>query len=457
MKLAAFQRGLDRLSAQRPPAPEARAQTMVEVETRGHDDEARLTRIASLQRMIDSVAARSRMRLREPAPVARAVLPPLPGKTELTPHGSLHRHVAWLPPAHCHGRVAIAEALGVAAATIAAITLDETNASIDPRRMLLLDTETTGLSGGTGTLPFLVGLAWFEDESLCIEQLLLRRPGEERPILARLAERIEAASCIVTYNGKSFDWPLLRTRAVMNRVALPTPKAHVDLLHAARRLVGPRLSEVRLVTMEREVLGFTREHDVDGAEIPGLFWDFVRGAEGGVLTPVMEHNANDLVALAGILVALAERWDGVLPSHPPEDRLAVARTALRLHDLSRAHDWARSAAEAGGTDALTTDALTVAATARRKGRDPVAARALLEEALEKAPSEVGPTIHLALAKLCERRLKALGAALVHARAARDAEPVAANEKRIARLEKRLRTAIERASRPRRRRSAAASS
>lgn len=467
MQIARFQRGLERLAGALGSAAragtsgvaEATEARQIEHAVLGSErapsspafcadapaaDDVRRARIDSLQGMIDRVAAQSRARLRERPAIEPAPALPLRGTLEDTPLGPLHRHVAYLEPAHCHGRVAIARALAVSAQTMASITLDASIARIDPRRMLLLDTETTGLSGGTGTLPFLVGLAWFEDESLCIEQLLLRRPGEERPILARLAERVEAASCIVTYNGKSFDWPLLRTRAVMNRVALPAPRAHVDLLHAARRLVGPRLSEVRLTTMERDVLGMLRAHDVDGAEIPGLFWDFVRGAAGGVLTPVMEHNANDVIALAGILVALAERWDGVLPSHAPEDRLAVARTALRLHDLSRAHDWARAAADGGGSESLTAEALTVAATARRRGADPRAARALLEEALVSAPSLVRSAIHLALAKLCERRLADPATALVHARAARTAEPEDASARRIARLEARIVREAERA-------------
>ena len=86
-------------------------------------------------------------------------------------------------------------------------------------RQVVLDTETTGLAGGAGTLPFLIGLGWFEPGgALALEQLFLARPGEERPMLARLSERLAAASCVVSFNGKSYDWPLLRTRFVMNRM-----------------------------------------------------------------------------------------------------------------------------------------------------------------------------------------------------------------------------------------------
>ena len=114
-----------------------------------------------------------------------------------------------------------------------------------------LDTETTGLSGGTGTLPFLIGTARFEDDGrFLVEQLFLRRPGEEAPMLHWLASQLAATTCLVTYNGKSFDWPLLRSRFVMNRVPVPPLPPHLDLLHCARRVfarrnLGARLTDTR--------------------------------------------------------------------------------------------------------------------------------------------------------------------------------------------------------------------
>ncbi|MBX7195067.1 MAG: ribonuclease H-like domain-containing protein [Sandaracinaceae bacterium] len=360
---------------------------------------------------------------------------PLPGVLEETPSGPLHRVARYLEPAHCHGRTPIAGALTVSSKSLAALALDDSLADLDLRRVLFLDTETTGLSGGTGTLPFLVGLAWFEDESLCLEQLLLRKPGEERPMLERLAMRMANASALCTYNGKSFDWPLLRTRAVMNRVPVPAPTAHLDLLHCARRVFGPRLKEVRLVQMEAEVLGLRREHDIDGAEIPMRFWDFVRGADGSRLTPVIEHNANDLVALAALVVALAERWDGVLPHHAPEDRLAVAKVAYRYGDHPRALERARDAADAGGAAHVTAQALVLGAQAARKTDDRRVEEAMWLEALEHAQGSERARVHLALAKLYEHELHDFDRALDHLSKAEEAEDASAIAKRKARLEK----------------------
>lgn len=444
-----LKRKLSRLGAP-APAPSAAPSPTIPTGTSDPVADERSARITMLKELIARKHAEMDRRRAE-----RAAAPPpepLPGTLEETPSGPLHRVARYLEPSHCHGRTPIAAALGVSASSLAALALDESLAAIDPRRVLFLDTETTGLSGGTGTLPFLVGMAWFEDESLCLEQLLLRKPGEERPILERLAARLREASAIVTYNGKSFDWPLLRTRAVMNRVPVPAPSAHLDLLHCARRVFGPRLKEVRLVQMEAEVLGLRREHDIDGAEIPMRFWDFVRGADGSTLTPVIEHNANDLVALAALVVALAERWDGVQPHHAPEDRLAVAKVAYRYGDHPRALERARAAADAGGSAKVTAEALVLGAQAARKTADRSMQEAMLLEALSHASGDERAGIHLALAKLYEHILRDYARALEHLAKAEEAEEAHAIAKRRARLEaKQARCAAQAAPRSRRKR------
>jgi uncharacterized protein YprB with RNaseH-like and TPR domain len=386
--------------------------------------------------MLGKLIADDRRRLRERAPVEAAA--PLPGELLDTPHGPLHRVRGYLEPAHCHGRVPIRGALGVNPVTLAKLALDTEIAGVDPRRMLFIDTETTGLAGGTGTIPFLIGLAFFEDESLCVEQLLLRAPGEEGPMLRRLAERMAEASCIVSYNGKSYDWPLLRTRFVLNRVPAPPPPPHLDLLHCARRIFKRRLGQVRLVNLEAEVLGLRREHDIDGAEIPQRFWDFVRSADGSALAPVIEHNANDLVALAAIVVVLASRYDELRPEHEPADQLGVAQVAVRAADPERARRYAEAAADGGGPADVTSDALWLAAELARQRDDDLARLALLERALEEASDEERiARAHLALSKLYEHRLRDFVRALEHARCTAAAEGRAPRDHRVARIEAKL--------------------
>src|SRR5262249_9101235 len=141
----------------------------------------------------------------------------------------------------------------------------------DPAKWLFLDTETTGLAGGTGTYAFLVGLAWWDAGGLQVEQLFMRDFAEEHSLLSELAERLQDRPVRVTFNGKSFDWPLLENRFTMTR-RIPVPKlaGHVDLLHPARTLWKLRLGSVRLVDLEKYVLdaprlGWARTEDVSSA------------------------------------------------------------------------------------------------------------------------------------------------------------------------------------------------
>jgi len=171
----------------------------------------------------------------------------------------------------------------------------------DPERWLFLDTETTGLAGGSGTYAFLVGIAWWEGGGLEIEQLFMREYSEERSLLLALRERIAERPVLVTFNGKSFDWPLLETRYRMSRkIPMPALAAHLDLLHPARNLWRLRLGSVRLSELERHVLGRERGTDVLSGMIPQIYFDYLRGGPPERLVPVFHHNQMDLRGLAAL-------------------------------------------------------------------------------------------------------------------------------------------------------------
>jgi uncharacterized protein YprB with RNaseH-like and TPR domain len=171
----------------------------------------------------------------------------------------------------------------------------------DPEQWIFLDTETTGLAGGSGTYAFLVGLAWWEGGGLEVEQFFMRDYSEECSLLFALAERLAERRVLVTFNGKSFDWPLLETRYRMSRkIALPAPRAHLDFLHPARNLWRLRLGSVRLSELERHVLGWDRGADLMSDLIPRIYLDFIRGAPPERLIPVFHHNQMDLRGLAGL-------------------------------------------------------------------------------------------------------------------------------------------------------------
>jgi uncharacterized protein len=399
-------------------------------------DDARRDRIAQLRSVLDGMAARERRRAAAAPPPSswQAERRDLPGETHHTPQGPLHVVDHCFEPHHCHGDAPVRGAPGVAADVVSKLALDVGLAEVDPRRMLLLDTETTGLAGGMGTVPFLVGVGWFEDASLRVRQLLLRRPGEEAPMLHALAERLSWASCIVTYNGKSFDWPLVRNRFVLHRVPLPPPPPHLDLLHCARRVYKRRLTRLKLVDLETELLGMHREGDVPGFEIPNIYFRYLREGDTAGLAQVLEHNAHDLVALAALLARLAERFEALQAADDPRDHLSYAEVAARAGDEARAVAFATAAAEGGGDEDCTVRACMLQARLARRRGDVDAERAALDRVLSMATDEGAlAEAHLALAKLHEHRRGDFTQALVHAEAAAAWEGEEASTRRVTRL------------------------
>ena len=225
----------------------------------------------------------------------------------------------------------------------------------DPERWLFLDTETTGLAGGTGTYAFLVGIAWWDAGGLQIEQFFLRDFSEEHSLLHELSARIAARPVLLTFNGKSFDWPLLENRFTMTRKIPPPPlAAHIDLLHPARALWKLRLGSVRLIDLERRVLdaprlGWRREDDVESALIPQHYFDYLRGGPAAPLVAVARHNQMDLRGLA----ALFGKIDSLLstgnadPSLPGLDLFGLSRFLARRGEELRAHSACERALESG--------------------------------------------------------------------------------------------------------------
>jgi uncharacterized protein YprB with RNaseH-like and TPR domain len=402
-------------------------------------DEHKAERIARLRALIAEVSERDRRRTAQTTVQPRVREhrgPALPSVA--TAHGLLHVIERWLEPDHHHGSAALRDGLRTQPGTLAVLTRDASLIDIDLSDALFLDTETTGLAGGTGTVAFLVGLARFEQGVLCIEQLLVPNLGAEGPVLARLAERIAAASCVVTYNGKSFDWPLLRTRFVMSRLPVPVLPAHIDLLHAARSIWKRRLDTLRLTEIEREILAFVREDDIPGSEIPGRYFEFLRDGATERLAPVLEHNQNDLIALAALLGVLITRLEQVETVCDSRDAVAFGRLALRMRDSERALACSRAALAGSDASDVTCRALLFASDVQRQLGDFERSARLIEQALlGAAPLPLRAAMHFVLAKLYEHELDELAAALRHARHTEPVEGPVAHGRRLGRLHRRL--------------------
>jgi uncharacterized protein YprB with RNaseH-like and TPR domain len=243
----------------------------------------------------------------------------------------------------------------------------------DPERWLFLDTETTGLAGGTGTCAFLVGLAWWERGGLTIEQLFLRDYDEEHAVLLALAERMAERRVLVTYNGKTFDWPLLDTRFRLTRQIEPDPpRAHMDLLHPARQLWRLQLGTARLSEIERLVLGIERGPDILSDLIPQMYFDYLRGGSPEPLVPVFHHNQGDLAGLAALARHMARLAQSPERAEPLE-QYGLSRLLERGGERARARRVYEMAIEAGLPHALGLAARRrLARLARREGEHDVA-------------------------------------------------------------------------------------
>jgi uncharacterized protein len=278
--------------------------------------------------------------------------------------------------------------------------------------MLFVDLETTGLAGGAGSYAFLVGCAWFEGAVFRVRQFFLSSFAAERVLLQAVAEAADACGTVVTYNGKSFDLPLMETRYVMHRMETPfAGMPHVDMLHPARRLWrnDEEQDGCRLSVLEETLCGHTREGDVPGFEIPSRYFHYVRSGDARGLVAVMEHNRLDLLSLA-MLTARASQLlsEGAAGARTVREALGLGRLYERAGLTCEAlQAFERAVEMPGGDTATRADALRAyAALSRRERRYEQAAaawRRILD--LRRCPPQIVREATDALAVHHEHRLR----------------------------------------------------
>jgi uncharacterized protein YprB with RNaseH-like and TPR domain len=268
------------------------------------------------------------------------------------------------------------------------------------RRTIFIDLETTGLSGGAGTVAFLVGCGYFDLGAFQVRQFLLTSFASERALLYAVADFFDGADLIVTYNGKTFDVPVMETRWLFHRLQMPLAGVpHFDMLHPARRLWRARAgagdpadSGCRLTTLERTLFNVSRVGDVGGFEIPGRFFQFLRSGDPRPLEPVLEHNRLDLVSLAAVMArALELARDGHAACRDCAEALALGRIyeraaaddrlGDRVSVLARAESCYRRAAESRIAD-VKAEALYRLALRHRRERRFAEAAVIWREVIE---------------------------------------------------------------------------
>ncbi len=243
-----------------------------------------------------------------------------------------------------HGECALGDALAAAGKHISLSANDAELVDFDPRTTVFIDTETTGLAGGTGTVAFLVGVGYFTEATFRLDQCFMRDYDDEEPMLRFLAEPFRNAKTLVSYNGKSFDLPLLRTRYIANRIPFHLDGAmHFDLVHASRRFWKKRLQNCTLGNIEREILGVERECDIESYLIPQIWLDYLYSRDARRLREVFHHHKFDILSLVSLTASLSRRLgcpDGQGFEHQ-EDQVSLVRVHFqqrRYEDVLRLSD-----------------------------------------------------------------------------------------------------------------------
>ena len=241
---------------------------------------------------------------------------------------------------HRHGETALLPSRPLA--LIAEWAADPRVASLPISRFAFLDTETSGLAGGTGTYAFLVGAARFVDGCFVLKQFFMRDPAEEPALLEGLASFLAPCESLVTFNGKAFDAPLLSTRYRLHHIPIPYREySHLDLLPLARRLWRDRLESRALKHLEEHVLGMKRtSEEVPGYEIPWLYFDYLRSGDARPLAGVFYHNAMDVAAMAALLTHMNDMIETPYEGRVQHGLDFIALGKL-LEDLGHADDAAR--------------------------------------------------------------------------------------------------------------------
>ena len=256
----------------------------------------------------------------------------------------------------------------------------------DLKDFIFLDTETSGLAGGTGTYAFEVGLGRFTEDGFKLAQFFMRHPGEEPALLAGLTEFMHGMKAVVTYNGKSFDIPLLNTRYTMMGMTSPFGDVdHFDLLPLARRLWRIRLESRTLGNVETTILGVQRgSEEVPGYLIPDMYFEFLKTGDARPLAGIFYHNAIDILSLAGLFSHSAYLLDDPLSKEIQfnEDIVSLARLFESLGDIPQAAALYQKAIKLELKESLYWDTLSRLSYLQKKRGNWTSALALWEMAAE---------------------------------------------------------------------------
>ena len=322
-----------------------------------------------------------------------------------------------------------------------------TGGPFDVKKCLFIDTETTGLSGGAGTVAFLVGAGCAEGDHFVIQQFLMREYADEPELIDKLSALMDRFEYVCSFNGKNFDMPLLQARFTMCRMRDRwRDLENLDLLYPARRAWKMRIGSCRLSRIETEILNMPREDDLPGSEVPERYFEFLKSGDESLLEDIVEHNRQDIATLATLLIRLCDINDRPEALTDQRDLFSMGKSLERQGELKPARELYRITAiprPMGTLAALSGERIAGLANWRqyhilRRSGDVDGAISVLRQMLQRR--QMPGSACIALSKLYEHRLGDCRQALHYANRAKsyaDSEPEDALKRRIERLERKL--------------------
>lgn len=313
----------------------------------------------------------------------------------------------------------------------------------DPFRLVFFDTETTGLAGGTGTIPFMLGFGYFDETVFRVKNFILNDLGKEDEFLEEIDRFITEKDFtgVVTYNGKSFDFPLMESRYILQRRRFPLLSLpHLDFLFTARTLWRYTFDSRKLGVLGEKLLGLSREDDIDGSQIPPIYFHYLRSRSFHALNKVIEHNALDLLGLAGLIVLAVKYQDNIDIMQDEGEILGMARLFEKAGDISKAGELYETIKQSAVRTQILENAVKGLAAIKKKKK-------LFQEASELLEMVIHSTDHKTVKELSvhfEHREKNYSRALGYVRRALEEVPLTEAqrfdfEKRVIRLERKMKS------------------
>jgi len=345
------------------------------------------------------------------------------GEVISTPDGETFQVKEFFPSHFRSGEITLGDILEIPTYPAHLLTKDERLKEFDLRKALFLDTETTGLSGGTGTFAFMIGLGFFEGDGFQVQQLFMRDYSEERASLSLVKSLLESFQFLITFNGRLYDIPLLETRFILSRLSSKIREMpNFDLLYPSRKVWKGVYENCRLITLETQLLGMEREDDIPSEWIPTLYFDYLQTGDGRKIHRIFYHNRTDVLSMVGLVGRIHLVYHDPQAAHPKKgiEHFSLGRLFWEHRCPEKAISCFENALKRCD-ESLSWEAMRWLSMAFKKTGQGDKARSLWEEMLTwPYPKDAFPYIELA--KYHEHRLQDFGKAIVYVEQALERVP-----------------------------------